>query len=89
MNWQDKIYDSLVEAERKGKSHQFAPQATSKSGMKLKGFHDPRAMQAKTAAAKTRSSKDPEGVSGKGVRRTITATPRRARYQGKGLFKTR
>ena len=86
MNWQNKIHESLVEAEQAGKGHQFSKQKT-KSGMKLKGFHDPRAMQAKKSSAENRSWKDPEGVSGKGVKRTITATPRRAKYQGKSLFK--
>ena len=88
LNWRDKIYESLVEAHRAGKGHQFSKQKT-KSGMKLKGFHDPRAQQAKGAAAKTRSRKDPEGVTGKGVRRTITARSPSTKYQGKGWLKKR
>jgi hypothetical protein len=55
MNWQNKIYESLVEG------HQFSKQKT-KSGRKLKRYHDPRAQQATRAAAKNWAEKDPEGV---------------------------
>jgi len=86
MNWQDKIYESLVEAERTGKGHQFSKQKT-KSGMKLRGFHDPRAMQAKKTSAENRSWKDPEGVTGRGARRTITARKPSTKYHGRGFLK--
>lgn len=84
MNWKKRMVESLVEAKRTGKGHQFSPQAKSKSGMKLRGFHDPRAMQAKKAAADTRAWKDPEGVAGRGVKRRITARSKPRKYHGKG-----
>jgi hypothetical protein len=84
--YKNEYVNKLVEAEREGKGHQFSKQKT-KSGMKLKGFHDPRAMQAKKSSRENRSWKDPEGVSGKGVRRTITARSPATKYHGKGLFK--
>tara|TARA_A100001515_G_C4488601_1_gene182482 strand:- start:15 stop:257 length:243 start_codon:yes stop_codon:yes gene_type:complete len=70
MNWQNKLYESLTE------QHQFSRQKT-KSGMKVSGFHDPRAQQARAAAAKNRAMKDPEGVDPKsGVpRQVISAKP--------------
>jgi hypothetical protein len=86
MNWKERVVESLVEAKRVGKGHQFSKQKT-KSGMKLKGFHDPRAMQAKKAAAETKSWKDPEGVAGRGVRRTITARSAPRKYHGKGWLR--
>ena len=67
MNWQDKIYESLTEV------HQFSKQKT-RSGMKLKGRHDPRAQQATRAAAKNWSEKDPEGVDPRNPRRGLEPT---------------
>tara|TARA_R110002012_G_scaffold232234_1_gene404937 strand:+ start:4461 stop:4721 length:261 start_codon:yes stop_codon:yes gene_type:complete len=67
MNWQNRIYESLVEG------HQFSKQKT-KSGRKVKGYHDPRAQQAKKAAAKNWSEKDPEGVDPKNPRKGLEPT---------------
>ncbi len=55
MNWQDKIYENLTV------EHQFAKQKT-RSGIKVKGRHDPRAQQATQAVARLWSERDPEGV---------------------------
>ena len=83
MNWQNKLYESLTEAGRTGAGHQFSPQKT-KSGMKVSRFHDPRAQQARAAAAATAAEKDPEGVdpeSGVPRRRITARAPRRYRFK--------
>ena len=83
MNWQNKLYESLTEAERTGAGHQFSPQKT-KSGIQVVGRHDPRAQQATKAAAATRAARDPEGVdpeSGVPRRRITARAPRRHRFK--------
>ena len=83
MNWQNKLYESLTEADRSGMGHQFSKQKT-RSGMKLKGFHDPRAQQARQASGRNRAMKDPEGVDPKSgmPRQTITARgPKKPKFK--------
>ncbi len=84
MNWQNKLYDSLTEADRSGMGHQFPKQKT-RAGRKLKGFHDPRAQQATRASARNRAMNDPEGVDPKSgmPRQRITARgPKRPKFRG-------